>query len=277
MIPFNFHYHRPESLAEAVQAYAQAERDGLQSAYLAGATEITTFCRMGRMKPGALVDIKRIPECRARGADGDDLVFGAGLTLNEVIEDGSFPLLRQASVIVDHTVRNRLTLGGNIAGMLPYRETALPLLLADATARLVAPAGERTVPLADVFSEHLRLHPGELLAQVRVSKAKASRPWFYRRRVRKGRFDYPLVTTCFLQADDGLRMAVSGAFAFPLRCVEAEKALNDGAIPLAKRPPAVVAAIPHTILDDMRGSAAYRRMLLEKCVAEALAALAGVR
>jgi len=277
MIPFKFVYHRPGSLAEAVEAYARADRDGLKPAYLAGATEITTFCRMGRMKPGALVDIKRIPECRARGVEGDELVFGAALTLNEVIESDSFPLLRQASMIVDHTVRNRLTLGGNVAGMLPYRETVLPLLLADATARLVGPASERTVPLADVFLQHLLLGPGELLAQIRVPKAMAWRACFYRRRVRKGRFDYPLVTACFLQVDDSLRMAVSGAFSFPLRCLEAEKVLNDAAIPLAKRPAAVVAAIPHPIVADMRASAAYRRMLFEKCIGEALEALREVR
>jgi CO/xanthine dehydrogenase FAD-binding subunit len=275
MIPFNFLYHRPATLAEAVEAYAQADKDGLNPAWLAGATEITTFCRTGRMKPGALVDIKRISECHARGGDGNDLLFGAALTLNELIEDNSFSLLRQASVIVDHTVRNRLTLGGNIAGMLPYRETVLPLLLADATARLAGPAGERTVPLAEVFAQQLRLKPGEMLAQVRVPKTMASRPCYYRRRVRKGRFDYPLVTTCFLQTNGALRMAVSGAHGFPLRCLEAEKVLNDRAMPLAKRPAAAVAAIPHTILEDMRASAAYRRMLFEKCVAEALAALKG--
>ena len=273
MIPFDFVYHRPGTLAEAVAAYARADRDGLKPAYLAGATEITTFCRTGRMQPGALVDIKRIPECRVRTVEGNELVFGAALTLNEVIEGDSFPLLRQASVLVDHTVRNRLTLGGNIAGMLPYRETVLPFLLADAAVRLVAPAGERTVPLAELFSERLLLEPGEMLVQIRVAKAMASQTWFYRRRVRTGRLDYPLLTACFLRVNGILRMAVTGAFGFPLRCVEAEKVLNDGSIPLAKRPAAVVAAIPHTILEDMRASAAYRRMLFEKSLREALAAL----
>ena len=85
------------------------------------------------------------------------------------------------------------------------------------------------------------------------------------------------MTACFLQADGALRMAVSGAFGFPLRCHEAEKVLDDGAIPLAKRPAAAVAAISHTILEDMRASAAYRRMLFEKCVGEALAALKGMK
>ena len=277
MNAFDFSYHRPGSLAEAVEAYAQADRDGRKPAYLAGGTEITTFCRMGRMKPGALVDIKRIPECCARGVEGNDLVFGAALTLNEVIEGDGFPLLRQASVLVDHTVRNRLTLGGNIAGMLPYRETVLPFLLADATARLVSPVGDRWVPLVEVFSKRLLLQPGELLAQIRVPQAMASRAWFYRRRVRKGRLDYPLVTVCCLHAPDALRMAVAGAFSFPVRSVEAEKVLNDGAVPLAERPRAVVDAFPHPLLEDMRASAAYRRMLFEKCVGEALAALKEVK
>ena len=277
MIPFSFAYHRPASLAEAAEAYAQADKEGLKPAYLAGGTEITTFCRMGKLRPGALVDIKRIPECRARGAEGNELVFGAALTLNEVIEGDSFPLLQQASVLVDHSVRNRLTLGGNIAGMLPYRETVLPFLLADATARLVGPAGERRAPLAEVFSKSLALQPGEMLAQIRVPKAMASRAWFYRRRVRKGRLDYPLVTVCCLHAPDAVRMAVAGAFSFPLQCSEAEAVLNDDSIPLAKRPAAVVDAIPHTILEDMRASAAYRRMLFEKCVGEALKALKEVK
>jgi CO/xanthine dehydrogenase FAD-binding subunit len=232
---------------------------------------------MGKLKPGALVDIKRIPECRARGVEGNDLVFGATLTLNEVIEGDAFPLLRQASTLVDHTVRNRLTLGGNIAGMLPYRETVLPFLLADATARLVSPAGERTVPLAEVFSERLLLVSGELLAQIRVPKAQASQAWFYRRRVRKGRHDYPLITVCCLHVNDALRMAVSGAFGYPLRCREAEQVLNDPAIPLSKRPAAVIEAIPHTMVEDMRASAAYRRMLFEKCIGEALDALKQVK
>jgi CO/xanthine dehydrogenase FAD-binding subunit len=277
MIPFNFAYHHPAGLAEAVEAYAQADKEGLKPAYLAGGTEITTFCRMGKLRPGALVDIKRIPECRARGVEGNELVFGAALTLNEVIEGDSFPLLQQASVLVDHSVRNRLTLGGNIAGMLPYRETVLPFLLADATARLVGSAGERRAPLAEVFSKSLALRPGEMLVQMMVPKAMASRAWFYRRRVRKGRLDYPLVTACFLQVNNALRMAVAGAFSFPLRCGEAEAVLNDDSIPLAKRPAAVVDAIPHTILEDMRGSAAYRRMLFEKCVGEALKALKEVK
>jgi CO/xanthine dehydrogenase FAD-binding subunit len=70
---------------------------------------------------------------------------------------------------------------------------------------------------------------------------------------------------------------VSGAFAFPRRCLEAENVLNDGALPFSRRAAAVATAPPHPILEDMRASAAYRRMLFEKCIGEALAALAGIK
>lgn len=277
MIPFNLVYYRPDTLAEAVEAWSRAERDGLTPSYLAGGTEITTFSRRGKMKPGALVDIKRIAECRVLGGEGEEAVFGAALTLNEVVESDSFPLLGRAAAIADHTVRNRLTLGGNIAGKLPYRETALPFLIAEASARLVGPGGERVAPVSDLFRKRLLLEPGELLVQLRVPKALTARPWFYRRRVRKTRLDYPLVTACFLAANGAIRMAVTGAFGFPLRSREAEEGLNDGAIPPGERPRRAVDAVPHGIHEDMRGTAAYRRMLLEDCVGGALKELAGVK
>ncbi len=275
MIPFNFIYYRPENLAEAVEAGARAENEDLRPLYLAGGTEITTFCRRGKIEPGALIDIKRVSECRRLSREGDEIILGAALTLNEVIESGVFPFLARAASIVDHTVRNRLTLGGNIAGRLPYRETVLPLLLAEARARLAGAGGERLVPLADVFSRRLLLEKGELLVDLRVPAAASAQPWFYRRRVRKTRVDYPLLTACFLKANGGLRMAVTGAFGFPLRSAEAETVLNDPSILPADRPRLVIEAVPHEIINDMRSSARYRRMLLERCVGEALDALGG--
>jgi len=270
MIPNNFIYFRPENLAEASEAYSAAESEGLEPIYLAGGTEITTFCRNGTIKPGALVDIKRIPECRRLDEEGDDLVFGAALTLNEVVESGSYPLLSRAAGIVDHTVRNRLTLGGNIAGRLPYRETVLPLLLVDSRLRIMGPAGERVVSLSDIFSKRLRLESGEFLVQLLVPKNAGKCPWYYCREVRKTRVDYPLVTACFLIESGSIRMAVTGAYGFPLRATTAEEVLNDNTIAPVDKPARAIAAIPHAFLEDMRGSGQYRRMLLERAIARAL-------
>jgi len=275
MIPNNFIYYRPETLAEAAEAYTAARNEGLEPIYLAGGTEITTFCRDGKITPGALIDIKHIPECRRLDQEGDDLVFGAALTLNEVVESGSYPLLSRAARIVDHTVRNRLTLGGNIAGRLPYREAVLSFLLADCRVRLSGPDGERVVPLSNVFSKRLKIEPGELMIQLLVPKAVASGPWYYCREVRKTRVDYPLVTACFLGINGAIRMAVTGAYGFPLRDPAAEEVLNDSAIASVDKPARALAAISHAFKEDMRGSGPYRGMLLERAIVSALKEMGG--
>ena len=276
MIPVNFTYYRPDNLAEASKAYTIAEKEGSKPIYLAGGTEITTFCRNGTIKPGALIDIKRIPECRRLDEEGDDLVFGAALTLNEVVESGSYPLLSRAAGIVDHTVRNRLTLGGNIAGRLPYRETVLPFLLVDSRVRLSGPDGERVVPLSNVFSKRLKISAGEFLVQLLVPKTATAAAWYYCREVKKTRVDYPLMTACFLGINGAIRMAVTGAYGFPLRDPAAEEALNDGTVSPADKPTRAIAAIPHPFKEDMRAGGLYRRMLLERSIALAFEELGGI-
>jgi CO/xanthine dehydrogenase FAD-binding subunit len=80
-----------------------------------------------------VIDIKEISECRSAARQGEQVVLGAALSLNEVVDSKLFPLLSATCRrIADHTVRNRLTLGGNICGRLPYREAGLPLLVAGA-------------------------------------------------------------------------------------------------------------------------------------------------
>ena len=113
MIPFDFEYLRPESLTEAITSYQQLHQEGLQPIYYAGGTEIVTFCRAGKMRPDAVIDVKCIPECRILETDGDVVICGAALPLNAIIIWNGFPLLSEvAQAIADHTVRNRLTLGG---------------------------------------------------------------------------------------------------------------------------------------------------------------------
>jgi CO/xanthine dehydrogenase FAD-binding subunit len=273
MIPHNLVYYRPSSLEEAVAAYREADEAGLDTFYYGGGTEILTFARRGNLKPGAVIDIKHIPECMALREEGGRCLFGAGLPLNAVIEGGSFPLLSRAAVIVDHTVRNRLSLGGNIAGRLPYRETVLPFLLADAEARLVGPDGERGVPLREVFDRRLKLESGELLISLSVPRAITETPWFYRRRVRKTRLDYPVLTACFVKVEGQIRAATTAAFGFPAWSPRFDDVLNDGAIPVSERPARAIDAAGLRIADNARASAAYRRALLESAIGEALDAL----
>lgn len=275
MIPFDLVYFRPETIKEAADAFSAADGEGLKPRYLGGGTEIVSFARRGLLKLGAVIDLKRIGECRVLEKSGTGLIFGAALTLNEVVGSDYFPLLSQAAKIVDHTIRNRLTLGGNIAGMLPYRETVLPLLLTKTGIRLAGPDGERTVPLNEVFSRRLKLKKGEFLVQLRVPAGVAELSCFRKRKTKTSRLDYPLLSLCAVETTDRIKTAVSGVFDAPVRSEKADAILNDGSLCPEKRAEKAAGAFKMTFKDDQRGSAAYRRMLLEKALEETVRELGG--
>jgi CO/xanthine dehydrogenase FAD-binding subunit len=272
MIPYDLVYLRPAGAGEAVHLFEQARRDGLDPAYYAGGTETLSFIRHNRIRPRALIDIKEISECREAVRKGNQLVFGAALSLNEVVDTGFFPLLSTTCRrIADHTVRNRLALGGNICGRLPYREAVLPLLAAEAEVEIAGPAGSRREPLAGRFHKRLRLEPGELLLRVLVPEEAAGAPWFHRRRQRGTRVDYPLLTCCVLEVSRTIRLAIGGACGYPVRDRQVEKVLNDPSLHGRDRIEKTVAPFASRIRGDFRASAEYRRFLLARVLEEALA------
>ena len=64
MVPFDFAYYRPQSIAEATALFAALERDGKRPLYYGGGTEIITLSRLNLVRTAAVIDIKSIPECR---------------------------------------------------------------------------------------------------------------------------------------------------------------------------------------------------------------------
>jgi CO/xanthine dehydrogenase FAD-binding subunit len=278
LIPGDLTFLKPDSLAEAVEAFVRAEAEGSAPLYYAGGTEILTMAREGKIHPAVLIDLKAIPECRELGRDGDHLVIGAALSLNEVIEAELFPLLNAtAARVADHTIRNRLSLGGNVAGRLPYRETALPLLAAQAEVEIHGPLGQRREPIERVFSRRLELARGELVVRVRVSGEAARSPWYHGRRERGTRVDYPLATVCLLELRGVLRAALSGACAYPLGPAELDSLLGDRSGDSGRRAARIVEHLGPRIKEDFRASAQYRSFLLELLFTEGLERISGRR
>jgi xanthine dehydrogenase molybdenum-binding subunit len=223
------------------------------------------------MRPGAVIDIKRIPQCLEIGTESGVLSLGSGLTLNDIVDAGNFPLLSQvAGSVADHTTRNRITLGGNIAGHLPYRESILPMLVADAEVQIAGPEGKRSQSVGSSYDKNIRLDRGEFLVCFKIEEHMTKAPFLFIRRESFSRVDYPLISSCFLKSQDGLRMAVSGAFYYPLRSREADMALNDSLVTHDKRPGMVVEKTSARLRDDFRASSEYRRMLLEIAIEEAI-------
>lgn len=274
MIAADIQYLRPDTAEEAVDAWSRHEG----ARYLAGGTEITTSARRtAAYDLRACIDIKRIVEANIHEMCGDRLCLGAALSLSDVAEGDAFPLLNATlRGIADRTVRNRLTLGGNVAGLLPYREAVLPLLLADASVRSIVPgqpgaqAVRRDRKLRDCFDKRLVLAPGELVLSFCVPVDATEWPWSHHRKTRTGPVDYPLVTTGMVRDGDSIRLALAGAHPYPVRSDAADAALSqDGAEAI----PAVLAALGPPRADS-RASAEYRAALLKNMIRASLEELA---
>lgn len=231
MIPADITYLRPETAEEAVDAWTRHAG----ARYLAGGTEIATSARRtAAYELRACIDVKRIPEANAHEIASGFLRLGAAVTLSNIAERDLFPLLSATCRgIADRTVRNRLTLGGNLAGMLPYREAALPLLIADAGVLSIAPgpngggAVRRERQLREIFAKRLVLVPGELVLSFSIPLAATQWPWQHRRKTRTGPVDYPLATTCLVRDGKNLRFAVAGVHPYPFRSDAIDAALTD--------------------------------------------------
>jgi xanthine dehydrogenase molybdenum-binding subunit len=259
MIPFDFEYYRPDTIKEALELYSSLDSRGLAPLYYGGGTEIISMSRLNTVRTGAVIDIKAIPECNILEIRDNQLITGAAITLTQVLESPLFPLLgKSGGRVADHTIRDKITIGGNLCGKIIYREAILPFLLADSEIVLVGPEGERKVKIQDVFQEIMRLKPGELLVQVITGVEYLSLPHNAIKTTRIDKIDYPLVSIAALKKDGQIRMAVSGLSAFPFRSALFEKELNNTQVNLNSRISNAMGCIPAPVLSDIQASAEYR-------------------
>jgi CO/xanthine dehydrogenase FAD-binding subunit len=272
VIAFDFEYHRPDSLAEAAAAYRSLEAAGARPVYYGGGTEILTRAREGTLETGAVIDLKAIPELSALGMDGDALVLGAGLSLAAICEANPWPLLSAvAGRVADHTTRCRITLGGHVAGTIPYREAALALLLGEADAVLEGPSGRRDAPFAAIFDGQLRLEPGEFLAQARVHRRALGLAHAVTKRTRLDWIDYPIATVAAVDDEGEVRVAAAGLIGRgPLRDDALDRIAGERRRSTGERAERAAEVLPAEVLDDIHASAPYRRFVFARALADVL-------
>ena len=153
MIPPSFDYHCPTSVSEAVSLLSKF---GGEAKILAGGHSLLPMMKLRFAEPANLIDINKIPELRGIREEGGVIKIGAMTTENQILFSDllqkKVPLLPEAAkLIADPQVRNRGTIGGDIAHGDPANDHPAIAMALDATFVLQGPGGQRWVKAIDFF------------------------------------------------------------------------------------------------------------------------------
>ncbi len=278
-------YGRPDELGQALRWLATR-----RPAIVAGGTDYYP-ARVGGPLEREVLDLSRLAALRGIGAEPEHWRIGALTTWTDVARAALPPALDalvQAAVEVGGPqVQNRGTVGGNLCNASPAADGVPALLALDARVELASLRGLRTLPLADFVLGPRRtaLAPDELLLAVLVPRRG---PTARSRFVKLGHRRYLVISVAMVaaavDADEEGRIshaavAVGACSAAARRLPALEgaligtprAALADTAARLLRDPAALAPLAP---IDDVRGTARYRRDAAATLVARALAALA---
>ncbi|MGY1641806.1 FAD binding domain-containing protein [Geodermatophilus sp. SYSU D00703] len=260
---------QPTTWDEALAARAERP-DALP---IAGGTDVMVELNFDRRRPAALLDLTRVPELREWSTEDGRVRLGAGVPYARVIRElgAHLPGLAMASRTVGSPqIRVRGTVGGNLGSASPAGDAHPPLLAAGAEVELASAArGARRVPVAEFFTGVKRnvLAPDELIAAVLVPPA-AGPQQFCKVGTRNAMVIAVSAFALALHPDrQAVGTGIGSAAPTPRRAPEAEEFLA-GELDWASRRPlseAVAAEFGRRVaaaaapIDDVRGSAAYRR------------------
>ncbi|SNS87309.1 CO or xanthine dehydrogenase, FAD-binding subunit [Geodermatophilus saharensis] len=160
---------QPATWEEALEARA-ASRDAVP---IAGGTDVMVGINFGRLRPALLLDLTRVPELQQWGTDDGAVRLGAGVPYARVITElgDRLPGLAMAArTIGSPQIRNRGTVGGNLATASPAGDAHPALLAAGAEVEVASVRGTRRIPVADFYRGVKRsaLADDELVAAVRI-------------------------------------------------------------------------------------------------------------
>lgn len=276
----------PRSLDDALRLVAEGCRP------IAGGTDLLVSLAVGLPAAGQpFVDLGRLAELRAIRRDADTLVVGALATYTDLVRSeavaAALPVLAEAAASVGAPqIRNRGTIGGNIATASPAGDLLPVLLATDAGLVLRSLRGERVVPAARFFTGYRRTarKPDELLTAVRFPIVASRLVRFRKVGTRRAQAISKVAIAVAWRPEAAtsawteVRVAYGSVAEVPLRARRAEAVL-EGSVPsveLAERAAAAAEADVRPI-DDVRSTAVYRRAvsgrILRRIVLDAVVAI----
>lgn len=241
-----------------------------------GGTSVALLLKNRLVEPERLVYLGKIPDLSGVAVEDGDIRLGATTTLwtlcrSPLLADELAVLARAASVVGNPRVRSVATLGGAVVHADPRQDVPPVLLALGARARVAGPSGEREVPFDELLRGFMETAVGEeeILTELRVSRVPGRRG-VYSRFTPGSEDDYPTVAVAAvaeMSADadiTSVRIALGGVAETAILAEEAASIL------VGRRPsPELIAAAGEAATaaarptDDRRGSAAYKRAMVD--------------
>ncbi len=267
----------PCTVAEATALLAQDPDARL----LAGGATLVAMLNARVLEPAALISLAAIDEIRGIGGPADGHVrIGAFTRHREIAASsalaGSAHVLRHAATqIANATVRNMGTIGGSISFADPGLDYPPALVAARALVEIASSTRRRTVAARDFFIDWYTtaLEPGEMVTAVLLPVTDQAGAGVYVKHARvAGDYATVSVAAC-LEVDGRMRVAVGACGPTPLTDDEADAMLHVGCSDADVARAGALLQERADPLDDVRGSAEYRRKLIPRLLLRAVRAV----
>ena len=262
-------YEAPGSIDEVVALLAAADGDGR---VLAGGTDLLVQMQSGFVKPGLIVDVKKIAEATTITAEDGGFRIGAAVSGAELGEHAALRaawpgVVEAAELIGSVQIQARASLGGNLCNASPAADSVPAMITAGATCTIAGPKGRREAPVEDIVTGpgKTSLGTGEIVVSIRLPARSPGSGDAYLRFIPRTEMDIAVVGAAVnLSLDeDGqcgqARVALGAVGPTVLLVAEAAEALIGGPVDDAalERLDAAARAACRPI-DDKRGTVEYR-------------------
>jgi aerobic carbon-monoxide dehydrogenase medium subunit len=266
-----FDYHTPTSLQETFELL---DTYGEDAHMMAGGTALVLLLQQGLVQPGHVVGLRGVKELQGISrASGGGLQIRAMATHRQAETSPDVKSYCQALAdnfarVATIRIRNQGTVGGNLAHADPAQDPPPMLIALQGQAVVASKSGERRIPLDEFFVDFFEtaLQPGEVLVSIDLPPLPAGTRVTYKKFLPRTQDDYATVSVAaaLRVSGDGtcedVRVALGAAATTPVHARNVENALRGQRVDAQKiKDAAALVRDEVDPLDDLRGSAGYKR------------------
>ena len=275
-----FEHYAPDSIEELLEMLKSKPNAKL----IAGGTDLLLQMKQGTAQPETVISLKNVEELRGFSVSKNGYRLGAGMTLRGITRSNeltqNFPgLVYAAGVVASEQIRSLATLGGNICNASPSADMVPPLIALDAVVQLVSNQGQRDLSLSDFFKGpgESVLKSGEIMHSIFLPQPSGN--MIYSKHAPRKFMDLAVVSVAVRLAKKNgkineARVALGAVGPVPFRAEKTEALLAGQTLTTELMLEAGEMAAGECVpIDDIRGSAWYRKRMVKVHVRRNLEAL----